>query len=234
MGLNSPKFANRAREWKRSMALKFSVAGAVLLLGGSILPACAQAPSQPPAPKTDPPLKIAVIQFQPAVTATNEFQRDFAALQKKFEPKQTELKNLGNEIDRLVQDLQTNGAKLSEAEQASRARIIDSKKKQAQRLSDDDQNDFQQALQEILNRVAAKVGDLLTSYANEQGYTLVVDRTEKQDETPVVLWANPALDITQQVVDAYNAKSGVPAPAESALPAAPKPATPHKQSDPSP
>lgn len=206
------------------MPLKLKVAGAILMLSGSIAPARAQTPAPKPA---GAPLKIAVIQFQPAVTATNEFQRDFAALQKKYEPKQTELKNLSNEIDRLTQDLQTNGASLNESEQAARARTIDTKKKQAQRLAEDAQSEYEQALQEVLNRVAAKVGDLLTKYANEHGYTLVVDRTEKQDETPVVLWANPALDITQQVVDAYNTKSGVPAPAASGPPAAPKPATPH-------
>jgi outer membrane protein len=43
----------------------------------------------------------------------------------------------------------------------------------------------------------------------------------------VVLWANPSVDITQQVVDAYNAKSGVPAPA-AAQPAAPQSPRPPK------
>ncbi len=193
-----------------------------VFLVGTLL--SAQAPAHTAA---DAPPKIAVIQFQPAVAATNEFQRDFAAVQKKFEPKQTELKNLANEIDRLSRDLQSDAAKLSEAEQASRARTIDSKKKQAQRMAEDAQSEYEQALQEVLNRVAAKVGDVLTKYANDHGYTLVVDRTEKQDETPVVLWANPSVDITQQIVDAYNAKSGVPTPAASGPPAAPKPAAPH-------
>ncbi len=213
------------RKSRPTFGIRFSllpVFASSLFLVGAVLPA------QTPDSKTaDPPLKVAVIQFQPAVTATNEFQRDFAELQKKFDPKRTELKNLGDEIDKLTRDLQSEGSKLGEAEQAARARTIDSKKKQAQRLGDDDQNEYQQALQEILNRIAAKVGDLLTTYANEHGYTLVVDRSEKQDETPVVLWANPSVDITQQVVDAYNAKSGVPAPA-AAQPTAPQSPRPPK------
>jgi outer membrane protein len=210
-----------------SMPLKRMAGSALLFVCGTILPVFAQTQAPKPAPKAvDSPAKIAVVQFQPAVTATNEFQRDFGELQKKFEPKRTELKNLGDEIDRLTNELQTGAAKLSEAEQGTRARTIESKKKQAQRLAEDDQNEYEQAVQEAFNRVGAKVGDELTRYATEHGYTLVVDRSERQDQTPVVLWANPSIDITQPVVEAYNAKSGVPAPAAPAAPAAPKPASP--------
>jgi outer membrane protein len=210
------------------MPLKRIAGRSLLLLCGSILPTLAQ--TQAPAPASKPanaPLKVGVVQFQPAVTATNEFQRDLAAVQKKFEPRQTELKNLSDEIDRLTKELQAGAASLSEAEQESRARTIDTKKKQAQRLAEDGQNDYGQAMQEIFDRIEAKFGDVLTSYATEHGFTLVVDRSEQQDQTPIVLWADPSIDITQQVVDAYNVKSGIPAQGASAPgPPAPKAAPP--------
>ena len=53
------------------------------------------------------------------------------------------------------------------------------------------------------------------------GYTLVLDMSEQQ--TPV-LYAAPSLDITKALIEAYNVKSGVPAPPPP-LPSAPKPAT---------
>ena len=206
------------------MPLRFTTASISSLFIAAGMPLLAQAPAAKPA---DAPAKVAVVQFQPAVTATNEFQRDFAAVQKKFEPKRTELKNLSDEIDRLTKQLQSEGSKLGEAEQATRARAIDSKKKQAQRLADDDQNEYGQAVQEAFNRVGAKVGETLTKYASDHGYTLILDRSEQQDQTPAVLWASPAVDITQQVVDAYNTKSGVPAPPAAAAPSpAPAPKTP--------
>jgi len=64
-----------------------------------------------PAPST---AKVAVIMFQAAVAQTNEFQRDLADLQKKYDPKRTQLKNLSDEIDKLTKDLQDQGAKLSD------------------------------------------------------------------------------------------------------------------------
>lgn len=201
------------------MRLGPAVVSSVLLLIGAIAPGAAQTPSPAPAEEHS---KIAVISFQEAVAATNEFQRELAALQKKFEPRQTELKTLTGEIENLTKQLQADGAKLTEADRESRARTIDNKKKQAQRLADDDQNDFNQEIQELANRVAQKVGDVLTAYAKDHGFTLVIDRSEQQQGMPVVLYASPATDIGKQIIEAYNAKSGVPAPT-AALPAAPSP-----------
>ena len=201
------------------MQIRGTIAFASWLVCGMVLPAAGQAPS---APSAGDLAKIAVVQFQPAVTATNEFQRDLAGLQKRFEPKRNELKTLNDEIESLTKQLEADGGKLSQAEQENRARTIDNKKKQAQRLAEDAQNDYSQALQDLFNRIAAKVGEVLDTYAKEHGLTLVMDRAESQEGTPVVLWATPSLDITRPVVDAYNAKSGVPAQA-TGLPPAPTP-----------
>ena len=83
-------------------------------------------------------------------------------------------------------------------------------------------------MQEVYNGVASKVYDVLASYAQQQGFTLVVDGSSNQQQAPVVLYASPSTDITKAVIDAYNLKSGVPAPpAQPAASAAkPSPAPP--------
>jgi outer membrane protein len=172
------------------------------------------------APAPAGPLRIAVVSFQDVVTQTNEFQRNFAALQKKYDPKRQELKTLGDEIDTLTKQLDAQGASLGDAERANRAKVIDDKKKRAQRMADDAQNDFQQEMQQIFNNTAGKVGDVLIDYAQKQGYTLVLDGGEMQ-QGPFVLYSLPSTDISKAIVDAYNVKSGVSAPAS--LPAAPAP-----------
>lgn len=195
-----------------------------VLASGFALSAAAQTPTTPAG--TSPAPKVAVIAFQAAVTATNEFQRNFGDLQKKFEPQRTQLKSLSDEVDSLTKQLQANGDKLSDAERATKAKQIDDKKKQAQRILEDSQNDYQQQMQDTFGKVAQKVDELLNSYAKEQGYTLVIDATEPQQAAPTVLYAAPSADITKAIVDAYNAKSGVPAPPAAAAGAgAPRPAT---------
>jgi outer membrane protein len=167
--------------------------------------------------------KVAVIAFQAAVTQTNEFQRNFADLQKKYEPKRQELKTLSDSIEALQKTLQTQSTTLNDETREKDAREIGEKQKQLQRDQEDDQNNFQQDMQDTFNGVAAKVGDVLIAYAQEHGYTLVLDGGDQQ--TQMVLYASPATDISKAVLDAYNAKSGVPAPA-AGQPAATTPARP--------
>lgn len=205
--------------------MKRSLALIVTLASGMVLGAAAQtspAPAAPPAPAG--PAKVAVIEFQAAVGQTNEFQRNFTDLQKKYEPKRNQLKTQADEIDSLEKQLQAQGDKLSDAERANRAKTIDDKKKQAQRFAEDAQNDLQGEMQEAYNGVASKVYDVLASYAQQQGFTLVVDGSSNQQQAPVVLYASPSTDITKAIIEAYNLKSGVPAPPPQPA-AAPKPAS---------
>ena len=81
-------------------------------------------------------------------------------------------------------------------------------------------------MQELYNTLASKVYDVLAGYAQQQGYTLVLDVAQQQNP---VLYANESSNITKQIIDAYNVKSGVPAPPAppaSARPAAARPAAP--------
>jgi len=204
--------------------MKRSLALLITLASGFVLSAAAQTPAAPAAPAG--PAKIAVIAFQAAVGQTNEFQRNFGDLQKKYEPKRQQLKTLNDDIDSLTKQLQAQGDKLSDSERASRAKTIDDKKKQLERSAEDAQNDFQSEMQEMYNGVASKVYDVLASYSQQQGFTLVLDVSQQQNP---VLYASESTNITKAILDAYNVKSGVPAPPAqpgAAAPAAPKPAAP--------
>jgi outer membrane protein len=199
--------------------MKFFTPWTALLLCAGALSATAQAP----ATSTAEPVKVGVIAFQAAVTQTNEFQRDFADLQKKYEPKRQGLKTLNDQIEALQKQLQTQGTTLNDAERESRTRAIQEKQTKLKRDQEDDQSEFEQDMQQTFNSVASKVGDTLIDYAQKQGYTLVIDGGNQ--EAQVVLYATDSTNITKAVIDAYNTKSGVPAPAGQ--PAAVRPAAQH-------
>ncbi len=190
---------------KRKLALVLTLAS------GLALSASAQSPATPAAGS-----KVAVIAFQAAVAQTNEFQRNYTDLQKKYEPRRQKLQEQNTELEALTKQLQTQTSALSDADRAAKAAAVETKKKQLQRDAEDAQNDLQQDMQDAFKTVASKVYDVLSSYAQQQGYSLVLDAS--QQDTPV-LYAVDTVNITKAVLDAYNLKSGVPAPA-----AAPKPA----------
>jgi outer membrane protein len=180
------------------------------------------------------PAKIGVIDIQTAILATNEGQRDFGALQTKFQPKQTELQNMSKEVDDLKKQLDTQGDKLNEEARATMVKNLEVKQKSFQRTLEDAQNDFEGQKNEIMRNLGNKVYATLDKYAKENSFSLILDVSNQN--TPV-LWASQATNITKPIVDAYNVSSGVPAPAKPATatgpsatkPAAPKPAatTPH-------
>ena len=194
----------------------FLVSASAILAAGQT--AAAPKPAAAPAPVAT--AKVAVIMFQAAVSQTNEFQRDVADLQKKYDPRRAELKKLNDEIDALTKQLQAPDAQLSDAARASRTRTLDEKKKQWDRETQDAQGDFQNDMQQTIDQVAQKVGLLMTDYAEKHGYTLVLDAGDQQAQT--VLYAVPSTDITKEIIDAYNQKSGIPAPA-AGQPDAPQP-----------
>jgi outer membrane protein len=205
--------------------MKRSLAVLVLVASGFALSAAAQTPAAPaattaPAAAPAGPAKIAVIAWELAVAQTNEGQRDFADLQKKYAPKEASLKSLNDDITTLTKQLQDQGATLSDAERANRSKAIDDKKKQLDRETEDLRNDGQQDMQDLFSSLQAKVYDVMQGYAESQGYTLVLDISQQQSP---VLFASAATNITKPVIDAYNVKSGVPAPPPQPAADAPKP-----------
>jgi outer membrane protein len=200
---------------KRSLSLVCVLASG---LGVAAVAQAAPASSDPTPVATTATTKIAIIQFQGAVAQTNEFQRDLADLRKKYEPQEAKLQSQNQEVEALKKQLQ-DAATTSDVDRETKMRTIDDKTKSLQRAAQDLQSSEQQDGQETFNQVANKVGEVMISYAQQQGFSLVLDAGQQNSN---VLWAMPSTDITKAVIEAYNAKSGVPAP-PAAVPSAPSP-----------
>jgi outer membrane protein len=184
------------------------------------------APAPPPAAETAVtpqaiPAKIALVAFEQAVFATNEGQRVTQDVQEKYKPKKTQIDTLAQEVDSLKKQLQSAPATLSDEERATRLKNIDTKEKQLNRDAEDAQTAYNADLQEAYGKVAAKVSVTLKDYVAKNGFTLLLDVSNQQSN---VMWAVPSTDVTQAVVTAYNASSGVAAPVPSA-PSAARPRT---------
>ncbi|MBW4039845.1 MAG: OmpH family outer membrane protein [Acidobacteria bacterium] len=215
--------------------LVFATALAAGLAASSVLaqaPASASAKAAPAAPTAVAPeaipAKVAVIAFEQGVVATNEGQQAVAAVQKKYEPKKATIDSESAEVDSLKKQYQALPATLSDEERASRLKAIDTKQKELQRDVEDAQNAYNTDVQEAYGKVAQKFGGTAVKYAQDHGFTLLLN-IGGQQQLPTVLWWQQSTDITQAVINAYNVASGVAAP----TPSAPTPhrapaAAPHK------
>ena len=89
----------------------------------------------PPPPCTNATgTKVGTINVEQAIFATNEGQRDFEALSKKLEPKQTELKSQNDEVEALKKQLNTQGEKLNDDSRATLVKQIEQKQKSLERV----------------------------------------------------------------------------------------------------
>jgi outer membrane protein len=105
-----------------SILARISLATALLLSAAAL----AQSDPLPTAPVPSPTGagKIGTINLEQAIFATNEGQRDFEALSKKLEPKQTELKGKNDELDGLKKQLNTQGDKLSDTARGALVKLF--------------------------------------------------------------------------------------------------------------
>jgi outer membrane protein len=169
--------------------------------------------------------KVGTINIQEAIFGSNEGQKEIQALQKKFEPKQSELKQANDELEALKKQLNTQGDKLNEDAAGNLKKQIESKQKTFDRNVQDAQEEFGNQQQEIASKILQKMAPMIVKYSQDNGFGLIVDTSKPWPQSNVLWWNPDSVDITKPVVDAYNVQSGVPAPtppAGAAKPAAPK------------
>jgi Skp family chaperone for outer membrane proteins len=213
---------NRTLTLATALAAGLLTSAAAPLVFAQAAPAAPVAPPAAVAPQAVN-AKIALVAFEQAVIATNEGQVAAQGVQKKYEPKKAQIESLAAEVDSLKKQLQAAPATTTDEDRASRLRAIDTKEKQLNRDAEDAQTAYNTDLQEALGKIAQKVAATMRTYAQANGFTLLLDVGNQQS---AVLWAQQNTEITQAIVDAYNKTSGVAAPAPSAPSATPRPRTP--------
>ncbi|HZD51348.1 MAG TPA: OmpH family outer membrane protein [Silvibacterium sp.] len=213
------------------MMNKVAVGRGLLVLTYVLLRGMAGFPQAQPAQAQPATKTFVTVNFNAVVLQTAEAQRDLGALQTKFAPRQAQLQALNNEIDSLRKQLTDPAAKLTDAERALRTQTLDSKEKQLQREAEDFRSDSEGESQQVYQRIAQKVYAFLQTYAQQQGYSAVIERGS--DASPIVWYAAANMDITDQLIKAYNAQAGTatsetpshgsPPKSSPSLPESPKP-----------
>jgi outer membrane protein len=172
--------------------------------------------------------KVGVINIQQAIAATAEGKKAFAALQKKYQPRQADLQKQQQEIQSLQDQLQRQQTTLSDNERIRLGRELSDKQKLFERARQDAQDDFQQDRQDVINRIGQKMVQIIDDYAKQNGYALILDAqipiigsSQVTDAQIPIYYASKDVDISDDIVKRYDAAF----PVESAsAPTASKPA----------
>ncbi len=140
-------------------------------------------------------LKVVVINTQKAMAESDELKKASAAVEAKYKPRQDELNKLQADLQSIEQQL--NSGKLNQQAAADLQAQGQRKQRDAQRLSDDLQADFDRDRQEILGKASQKMQTVIQKLAEEKGYDVIVDASQ-------TLYFKPTLDVTADAIAAYN------------------------------
>jgi outer membrane protein len=171
------------------------------------------APAQPP-PKFQDGLKYAYVNMQ-RVAAESADGRAAAEKLKAFQDqKGRELQDKQKTLQAAQQKLESGGSVLSDAARAQLASDIDKQQRDLQRLSEDAQQDVQNLAQQVEEDFTRRVLPIVGKVAQEKQVHFVFNAGQSG-----LIWAEPGMDLTTEVIAAMNAGSK-PAAAAPAPPAA--------------
>jgi outer membrane protein len=140
-------------------------------------------------------LKVAVVNVQKAMLDSDELKKVSAEVEARYKPRQDELLKLQNDLQSIQQQLQSN--KLTPQAQQDLQLQGQRKQRDAQRLSDDLQQEFDRDRQDILAKSAQKMQDIVKKIAEEKGLDMILDVSQ-------TLYFKPVLDVTAEALAAYN------------------------------
>ena len=217
---------------KRTLVLALAAGLATSTLAAQTAPApapAAAATAPVAAPPQAIPAKIAIIAFQSGMVNTNEGARTVDDIQKKYAPQKAKIDTEAAEVENLRKQLAALAANAADDTRAKLTIDIDTKEKQLNLDAETAQTSYNTDLQKAFGELQQKFGTAAVKYCNDNGFTMLVTPESSQNSPNPVLWWTPAIDITQAVINAYNASSGVAAPPPSApkpRPSAPRPSAP--------
>lgn len=209
--------------------MKSFVLGLVFGFAQVATPGAARA-QQAPAPTPPPPAavqpqrpfpegaKIAYLDIQRVAAESAEGKVSTARVQALNQKKVSELNELNKKLLADQQKLQAQGAMLNEAARAELERTIDRQQKELQRSQQDAQEEVQQLQTDLQNTFQGKLYPVIQQVVAEKGIEVLFSQRDSG-----IVFANPALDLTADVIKRFDAAQAAAAPAPA--PATP-PATP--------
>jgi len=153
-----------------------------------------------------PDSKVALIDSSAFADEKQGIAKFVSALKRvnaEFQPRQTELQNLQQQIEKAKSDLQkaapVQDAKVTQTQQDKIA-VMETDFK---RKGEDAQAAFNKRLEEVLGPIYEDIGKALDGFAKARGITLILDVTKIQG----IVSAADAMDITRAFIAEFNSKN---------------------------
>lgn len=146
-------------------------------------------------------VKVAYVDLQKALNMSQagaSAKEEISAQVKEYE---AEFKNKQDQLMQMKNELEKQGALLSEAARSEKEREYQQQLKDLQRFQKDVQEELQQKDSAHTKRILNELYEILQQLGEEGGYTLILEKNEG-----AVIYADASIDLTDALIEAYDAQ----------------------------
>lgn len=144
--------------------------------------------------------KIGVVDIQKFQKKSKGFQAVSAKLKKKFDAMQQKLDDERNALLKMEDDFKKQSMMLSLDAQEDKKRELEKKRRYYKYIFEDLSQEMKDTEQEATSDVGKELEKVVKKIADKEGYTLILEK-----RTLGLIFYNDAIDLTDRVVDAYDA-----------------------------
>jgi outer membrane protein len=183
----------------------------------------AQAPAESQAAPTAAaiqPTKIGWINLEQVIFTCDEGKSRFSEVQRFVDEKNAELDTIRKDLEKLKNQLNVQGSKLTDDARADLESQIAGKQTAMQRFQEDTQKDIENRRMRVTNYLGKRMQAAIEKIAKEKGISAVLFFDPARDA-----YVDPALNLSEEVVKNYNQMYPIGA---AKAPAAAAPAAPAK------
>ena len=179
-------------------------------------PAPAAPVALPPLPKFQDGLKYAYIRIDRIAAESNAGKLLNERVKGLNDQKVRELNEKNKALQSAQQKLDSGGSVLNDTARAQLQADIERQQRDIQRFTEDAQQDLQALQQQLQEEFTRTLNPVLEKVAKEKQIHMMFNATESG-----LVWAEPGMDLTADIIKALDAAGPAPAAAPAARPAAP-------------
>lgn len=145
--------------------------------------------------------KIALVSLQKALNMVDDGKKAQDALHKDYEMKKKQLDALKVDLEKMNTDLEGQKAVLSQDAMNAKRKDLQTKFLDLQTKAADYERDLRTKASDTTQKILLALRDIVVEMSKQQNYSLVIENSAE-----TVLYSQDAVDITDQVIAAYNKK----------------------------
>ena len=145
--------------------------------------------------------KIAIVDLQRALNESSSGKKAKEQFKGEFEKMQNGLKSEKETLDRLKDDLDKKSAVLNDDQRKTKMEDFERRRRDLRRKLEDADAELRKKDQELTGSILKDLAVVIQEIGEREGYTVILENSSSS-----VLYGSKSIDITDSVIEAFDAK----------------------------